>query len=129
MLNVLQEDTALFTIPDKILLSACNSGLRNLVADEDWDVLEENGGWASLMLSMMWEEAQGEASRWSGYISMSSMVESNRLHQDINQWAHVYSGFAEYVSNAHVLDGRTDSGTERDRHRRQDRPTVCRRYI
>ncbi|KAH8083611.1 hypothetical protein HD553DRAFT_312778 [Filobasidium floriforme] len=67
-LKDLEEDTALFTIPDKILLSACNSGLRNLVAEEDWDVLEEHGGWASLMLSMMWEEAQGEASRWSGYI-------------------------------------------------------------
>lgn len=81
------------------------------------------------MLSMMWEEAQGEASRWSGYIGTFSLDDNNRSLQDADGWARLYRGSAEYVPDAHVLDGRTDSGAKRDGHRRQDRPTVCRRYI
>jgi hypothetical protein len=61
----------LFSVPDDLLLTASNTSLRGLIRAEDWETLEENGGWSSLILSMMWEDARGKESKWYGYMSMS----------------------------------------------------------
>ena len=64
---VTQAESTLFSIPNTLLLSSSNSSLRSLIHQSDWDLLEETGGWASLMLCMMWEEVRGRESRWGGY--------------------------------------------------------------
>ena len=64
---VTQAQSTLFSIPNTLLLSSSNSSLRSLIHQSDWDLLEETGGWASLMLCMMWEEVRGRESRWGGY--------------------------------------------------------------
>lgn len=61
----------LFSVPDDLLLTASNTSLRGLIRAEDWETLIENGGWSSLILSMMWEDAKGKESKWFGYMSMS----------------------------------------------------------
>ena len=66
MLVLLKEGTVLFTIPRLILLSTRTSALPRLLGKEDWTLLDK--GWTSLILCMMYEEARGEASPWSGYL-------------------------------------------------------------
>ena len=62
----MKEGTVLFTIPRLILLSTRTSALPNLLGKEDWTLLDK--GWTGLILCMMYEEAQGEASRWCDYL-------------------------------------------------------------
>ncbi|KAK2764889.1 hypothetical protein FQN54_008586 [Arachnomyces sp. PD_36] len=59
----ISEDEILFTIPRDVLLSVQNSKLRDQLPTN----LDELGPWLSLMLVMIYEYLQGEASRWHPY--------------------------------------------------------------
>ncbi|RSH80299.1 uncharacterized protein EHS24_008872 [Apiotrichum porosum] len=61
----IEPHTPLFHIPLNYLLSPWTSDLRNLLSPAEWESLE--GGWARLILVMMWEESRPE-SRWGGYL-------------------------------------------------------------
>lgn len=66
---VSQKGTTLFSIPRPLTLSARTSTLPELVGEKAWKQLQLNKGWVGLILCMMWEEAQGEKSKWSEYLS------------------------------------------------------------
>jgi SET domain-containing protein 6 len=57
------DDEVLFTIPRNLLLSVENSKLKDQLPAN----LDELGPWLSLMLVMIYEYLQGEASRWYPY--------------------------------------------------------------
>ncbi|KAL2855468.1 hypothetical protein BJY01DRAFT_2453 [Aspergillus pseudoustus] len=59
----LEEGEELFTIPRDLVLSTHNSKLRDLLSQD----LEDLGPWLALMLVMIYEILQGEASRWAPY--------------------------------------------------------------
>jgi hypothetical protein len=128
-----QDETTLFSIPNSLLLSSSNSSLRPLIRQEDWDTLEETGGWASLMLCMMWEEFRGEESRWNGYFSECSDIVV--IHPSLSHPTHLltliplkpnpilpYSSSytpsripPQHLPNPHVLDlRRNHPSTHRD---------------
>ncbi|KAJ9094863.1 hypothetical protein QFC19_007792 [Naganishia cerealis] len=67
-LRDLEEDTLLFSVPSPLLLSAEHSDLRTHLSSADWKDLVDAGGWTALIMCMMWEDAQGERSRWYGYL-------------------------------------------------------------
>ncbi|KAJ9126533.1 hypothetical protein QFC24_001560 [Naganishia onofrii] len=67
-LRDLEEDTPLFSVPSSLLLSAEHSDLRTHLSSADWKDLVDAGGWTALIMCMMWEDAQGERSRWYGYM-------------------------------------------------------------
>ncbi|KAJ9097733.1 hypothetical protein QFC21_004771 [Naganishia friedmannii] len=67
-LRDLEEDTLLFSVPSSLLLSAEHSDLRTHLSSADWKDLVDAGGWTALIMCMMWEDAQGERSRWYGYM-------------------------------------------------------------
>ncbi|KAL2815935.1 hypothetical protein BJX63DRAFT_430530 [Aspergillus granulosus] len=59
----LVEGEELFTIPRDLVLSTHNSKLRDLLSQD----LEELGPWLALMLVMVYEFLQGDASTWAPY--------------------------------------------------------------
>ena len=61
-----KEETVLCTIPRSMLLSTRTSALPSLLGREDWTVLGK--GWTALILYMMYEEVQGDASPWCSYL-------------------------------------------------------------
>ncbi|TFK53554.1 SET domain-containing protein [Heliocybe sulcata] len=65
----LPEGHNLFSIPRSLTLSTRNSPLPKLLGDALWKTHELGKGWVGLILCMMWEEAQGPASKWSGYLA------------------------------------------------------------
>ncbi|KAI0066033.1 SET domain-containing protein [Artomyces pyxidatus] len=67
-LRDLSEGHTLFTLPRDLTLSTRTSKLPNLVGQMEWKKRGLHSGWVGLILSMMWEEAQGSASRWRTYL-------------------------------------------------------------
>jgi len=61
-----QAHTPLFHIPPAYLLTPWTSSLRTHLSDAEWASLE--GGWARLILCMMWEESRPD-SLWGGYLA------------------------------------------------------------
>lgn len=59
----IDEDEVLFTIPRNLVLSVQNSKLKNQIPVD----LDELGPWLSLMLVMIYEYLQGDASPWHPY--------------------------------------------------------------
>ncbi|WOO84597.1 Ribosomal lysine N-methyltransferase 4 [Vanrija pseudolonga] len=57
--------TPLFRIPLDYLLTPWTSSLKSHLTDAEWDALD--GGWARLILCMMWEESRAD-SKWGGYL-------------------------------------------------------------
>jgi SET domain-containing protein 6 len=66
LVNPLQEDTVLFSIPRSLLLNTSNSKLQSLLTEEEWATLKN---WTSLILTMMWESRQ-EDSLWKPYFAI-----------------------------------------------------------
>lgn len=62
-----QANTPLFHIPLSHLLTPWTSELRTHLKPEEWNAIQ--GGWAALILVMMWEESRGDASPWAGYLA------------------------------------------------------------
>lgn len=52
-------------------LSTRTSALPALLGSVEWKRFKLDIGWAGLILCMLWEEAQGSLSRWSGYLCKS----------------------------------------------------------
>jgi N-lysine methyltransferase SETD6 len=63
-----QEGHVLFTIPRGLTLSTRTSTLPNKLGLAAWKQHGLHLGWAGLILCMMWEEAQGEMSKWDRYM-------------------------------------------------------------
>ncbi|KAL7420280.1 Ribosomal lysine N-methyltransferase 4 [Cryptotrichosporon argae] len=63
----IEPETPLFHIPTSLLLSPWTCGLRTRLSEAEWDSLD--GGWARLILGMMYETSLGSSSRWAGYLS------------------------------------------------------------
>ncbi|KAL1407166.1 Ribosomal lysine N-methyltransferase 4 [Vanrija albida] len=57
--------TPLFHIPLDYLLTPWTSSLRTHLTEAEWESLD--GGWARLILCMMWEESRAD-SKWGGYL-------------------------------------------------------------
>ncbi|KAH8107781.1 SET domain-containing protein [Cristinia sonorae] len=68
-LTDIPEGHTLFTIPRNLTLSTRTSSLPKLLGKQAWKEFKLHVGWAGLILCMMWEEEQGEKSRWSGYLA------------------------------------------------------------
>ncbi|THH28599.1 hypothetical protein EUX98_g5589 [Antrodiella citrinella] len=68
-LRDIPEEHTLFTVPRHIILSPRTSSLPGLLGEEAWKQFNLGKRWAGLILCMMWEEAQGESSKWSGYLA------------------------------------------------------------
>jgi len=68
-LRDIPEGHTLFTIPRQMTLSTRTSVLPDLLGKETWKEFKLDRGWAGLILCMMWEEAQGASSKWSGYLA------------------------------------------------------------
>ncbi|ORX40881.1 hypothetical protein BD324DRAFT_612434 [Kockovaella imperatae] len=64
-LQDLPEQTRLFSIPDKMILSGYAGGLEEVLTAEELESLGH--GWARLILVMMREESKGESSSWAWY--------------------------------------------------------------
>ncbi|KAF7305874.1 Ribosomal lysine N-methyltransferase 4 [Mycena chlorophos] len=62
------EGHVLFKIPRSLLLSTATSALPRRVGLEQWRARKMHRGWAGLILCMMWETANGAASRWAPYL-------------------------------------------------------------
>ncbi|PSR99044.1 hypothetical protein PHLCEN_2v4201 [Hermanssonia centrifuga] len=69
-LRDIPEGHTLFTIPRDLTLSTRTSALPSLLGNVEWKRFGLDVGWAGLILCMLWEEAQGPLSKWSGYISV-----------------------------------------------------------
>lgn len=70
-------NTPLFSIPHRLLLSPFHSKLRQVLPAEAFEILEAEGGggsWAALILCLMWEDARGEQSDWFGYLCMYLLI-------------------------------------------------------
>ncbi|KAI0645857.1 SET domain-containing protein [Trametes meyenii] len=67
-LEDIPEDYTLFTIPRDLTLSMRTSTLPSLMGNA-WKEYGLHEGWAGLILCMMWEEARGLESKWSGYLA------------------------------------------------------------
>ncbi|KAK8844649.1 hypothetical protein IAR55_006496 [Kwoniella newhampshirensis] len=59
-------DSALFHVPDKLVLSSYTSELQSRLLPSEWDSLAH--GWCQLILTMMWETIRGADSPWHGYL-------------------------------------------------------------
>ena len=59
---------ALFTIPNRLILSGYATDLSEILSEEQAESLGH--GWARLILVMMLEESRGESSRWAWYLRM-----------------------------------------------------------
>lgn len=68
-LRSLPEGHVLFSIPRELTLSTRTSALPTLLGQAEWQKSDLHRGWAGLILCMMWEEAQGSASKWSDYLA------------------------------------------------------------
>ncbi|TCD67866.1 hypothetical protein EIP91_011863 [Steccherinum ochraceum] len=68
-LRDIPEGHELFVIPRSLTLSTRTSSLPGLLGKKAWKEYKLDIGWAGLILCMMWEEAQGASSRWSGYLA------------------------------------------------------------
>ncbi|KAH7108263.1 SET domain-containing protein [Auriculariales sp. MPI-PUGE-AT-0066] len=68
-LHEVDADTTLFSIPRPLLLSPRNSELQRMFGEHEWRKLCLHKGWGGLILCMMWEHAQGPASKWADYLS------------------------------------------------------------
>lgn len=62
-----QEGHTLFTIPRDLVLSMRTSSLPQKFGQAEWKKFGLHTGWTGLMLCMLWEEAQGAASKWHGF--------------------------------------------------------------
>ncbi|CCL99660.1 uncharacterized protein FIBRA_01680 [Fibroporia radiculosa] len=68
-LKDLPEGFTLFTIPRELTLSTRTSSLPGRIGKPAWKHFGLDKGWVGLILCIMWEEAQGSSSKWSGYLS------------------------------------------------------------
>ena len=78
-LHIAQENYTLFTIPRELTLSSRTSSLPVLLGNVEWKRFKLNVGWAGLILCMLWEEAQGPLSKWSGYLGGCSSTSGSQL--------------------------------------------------
>ncbi|KAF6763120.1 hypothetical protein DFP72DRAFT_874754 [Ephemerocybe angulata] len=69
-LKDIPEGHVLFSIPRDLTLSTRTSSLPNLFGLDEWKRFKLDEGWSGLILSMMWEAAQGPKSKWSEYMSI-----------------------------------------------------------
>ncbi|KAJ3544364.1 hypothetical protein NMY22_g2810 [Coprinellus aureogranulatus] len=69
-LKDIEEGHILFSIPRDLTLSTRTSALPALFGLENWQKFGLHEGWSGLILSMMWEAAQGPKSKWAGYFSI-----------------------------------------------------------
>ena len=67
LLYALQKDHTLFTIPRDLVLSMRTSPLPQKFGHAAWKKFGLHEGWTGLILCMLWEEAQGAASKWHGF--------------------------------------------------------------
>ncbi|GJE92752.1 SET domain-containing protein [Phanerochaete sordida] len=63
----LPKDHTLFTIPRDLVLSMRTSTLPQKFGQASWKKFGLHEGWTGLILCMLWEEAQGAASKWNGF--------------------------------------------------------------
>ncbi|TXT05058.1 hypothetical protein VHUM_03878 [Vanrija humicola] len=74
--------TPLFHIPLDYLLTPWTSSLKAHLSDAEWESLD--GGWARLILCMMWEESR--ESKWGGYLrNMPRTFDSPMFWGDADQ--------------------------------------------
>lgn len=66
-LRDLPEGHTLFTIPRDLVLSMRTSSLPQKFGLDAWKKFGLHQGWSGLILCMMWEDAQGDASKWHGF--------------------------------------------------------------
>nr|GAT54993.1 predicted protein [Mycena chlorophos] len=67
-LRDIPEGHVLFKIPRSLILSTTTSALPRRVGLEQWRARGMHRGWAGLILCVMWETANGAASRWAPYL-------------------------------------------------------------
>ncbi|GJJ06311.1 hypothetical protein Clacol_000502 [Clathrus columnatus] len=64
----IKKDTVLFTLPRSLTLSLRTSSLPMKFGLKAWRKHRLHKGWAGLILCMMWEDTNGEAGKWFGYL-------------------------------------------------------------
>lgn len=62
-----KEGHTLFSIPRTLLLGVQTCNLRSLFGLEQWHSAKLDKGWSGIILSLMWEAAQGSQSKWATY--------------------------------------------------------------
>lgn len=67
-LQDIPEGHTLFTIPRLLVISTRTSLLPEHFGQDKWKSRQLDRGWAGLILCMMWEAAQGNASKWAPYL-------------------------------------------------------------
>ncbi|KZT29157.1 SET domain-containing protein [Neolentinus lepideus HHB14362 ss-1] len=106
----LPEGHTLFSIPRTLTLSTRTSSLPRLLGDVLWNKHELGKGWVGLILCMMWEEAQGPASKWSGYLATLPTVFNTPMF-----WCEEDT---EELKGTAVIDKIGKEDTEKDYHGR-----------
>jgi hypothetical protein len=86
-----------------LILSTYTSDLRSQISETEWESL--GGGWARLILVMMWETEKGEHSKWGTYLSDSSSFLSHP--KVIANELMSYREYADELRHTDVLVGRT----------------------
>lgn len=67
-LRNIEAGQTLFSVPRELTLSIRTSSLPNQLGEGAWKQFGLDSGWSGLILCLMWEEAQGDASKWSPYL-------------------------------------------------------------
>ncbi|KAK0505072.1 SET-domain protein [Armillaria luteobubalina] len=67
-LQDIPEGHTLFTIPRSLVISTRTSLLPQHFGQDEWKSRQLDRGWAGLILCIMWEAAQGNASKWAPYL-------------------------------------------------------------
>ncbi|KAK0242096.1 SET-domain protein [Armillaria nabsnona] len=67
-LQDIPEGHTLFTIPRSLVVSTRTSLLPEHFGQDEWKSRQLDRGWSGLILCMMWEAAQGHASKWAPYL-------------------------------------------------------------
>lgn len=83
------------------------SALPSLLGERSWRKFRLHKGWAGIILCMMWEEARGDDSKWSVYLSENISI----IIMSCLPTAYVFRKYANAVQYAHVLDSRGARGT------------------
>lgn len=71
----IQAEHTLFTIPRNLVLSMRTSSLPEKFGQAEWKKFGLHTGWTGIMLCMLWEEAQGAASKWHGFFRTYPSIE------------------------------------------------------
>ncbi|PPR01715.1 hypothetical protein CVT24_001591 [Panaeolus cyanescens] len=82
-LRDLPENYDVFSIPRSLVLSTRTSSLPSKIGASKWREYGLHKGWSGLILCMLWEAAQGPASKWNTYfVSMPSKFDVPILWED-----------------------------------------------